>query len=345
MAEPPALQKPPVSPPPPPFTLSSKKGAARSWRHSNTYDALVVTLNASWLYGWSFKPLPASTINSLSVHNTEYVPLAYDRGSLTGANIQHWQSEIAHGRIHHILGFNEPDLLIAGDPKISVEDALDAWPQLEGLNVPIGSPATIHPSKSWMVDFMKGVDERNLRVDFVAVHMYEERSNDPESFITQVWDAYINFGRRPLWITEFAVRRGTLRSNDCSQNPHDPYDIVEWMRYVLPRLNALQIVHRFAWFDVHVATMNANNRTARTCTAKLSSDDGTSVTYPVGRYYSQLEQIPALDAACARKNTSTCENKTSDTCEFYAIKTYNDSMACAYNATLGCRPVDSVACA
>lgn len=67
-----------------------------------------------------------------------------------------------------MLGFNEPDG--RDQANMSVERALDLWPELEAAGVMLGSPAAVKGTKPGMTEFMAGAKSRGYRVDFVAVH-------------------------------------------------------------------------------------------------------------------------------------------------------------------------------
>jgi hypothetical protein len=73
-----------------------------------------------------------------------------------------------------LLGFNEPEREKQGN--MSVERALELWPQLEKAterkNLLLGSPATSSDKGGveWFEAFMKEAEKRKLRIDLIATH-------------------------------------------------------------------------------------------------------------------------------------------------------------------------------
>jgi hypothetical protein len=73
-----------------------------------------------------------------------------------------------------LLGFNEPDY----EPEeilITPERALQEWPRFMATGMRLGSPSAYFVTNgsapySWMEQFMRGVDARGLRVDFMTFH-------------------------------------------------------------------------------------------------------------------------------------------------------------------------------
>jgi hypothetical protein len=125
-----------------------------------------------------------------------------------------------------------------------------------------------------MTDFMKGVKERQLRVDFVTVHSYGGLSAD--ALMNRLESVHQLFNR-PLWITEFAV--GDWQAKTRAENRYQPEQVVEFMGKILPRLDACRFVERYAWFPA-----KPDNKALGPCA--LFNDDG-SLT-PVGEAYRTL---------------------------------------------------------
>ena len=55
---------------------------------------------------------------------------------------------------------------------MSVDRALELWPQLEATGMPLVSPSPVHYDNDWMVEFMRRAGENNLRIDYLAFHWY-----------------------------------------------------------------------------------------------------------------------------------------------------------------------------
>jgi len=74
------------------------------------------------------------------------------------------------------LGFYESDR--EDQASMTVQQAVDLWPKLEALNIPLVSPAQANWNRAWMGNFMKQVVEKNLRVDYIAIHCYGPPNTD-----------------------------------------------------------------------------------------------------------------------------------------------------------------------
>ncbi len=140
-----------------------------------------------------------------------------------------------------LLGFNEPDQ--AKQANMSLEKALAAWPILEKTGLRLGSPACVHPDNEWMKAFMEGVKKRQLRVDFVCIHSYGKP--DARAFLNRL-EAIHRLYRKPIWITEFAI--GDWQAKSPAGNKFKPEEVLRFMEDVLPQLDKLDFLERYAWF-------------------------------------------------------------------------------------------------
>jgi hypothetical protein len=198
-----------------------------------TWREKLTALNSAWFYSWG--PAQPEGVPP----GIEFVPMVFRK--TTDDKFTEAASAIKAQKSTHLLGLNEPDAKKQGN--MTVEEALDFWPQLMALGVPLGSPGCVHPDKEWMKAFMKGVDERKLRVDFVNVHSYGGPNADA---LMKRLEAVRDLYGRPLWITEFAV--GDWEAKTVETNRHRPERIEAFMEQLLPRLDACEFVERYAWF-------------------------------------------------------------------------------------------------
>lgn len=216
--------------------VASKKGVAftnraEAWSHKTSQ------MKAHWMYSWG------NILRDEIPENVEFVPMFWGRSSVSDANIERVKGLVAEGKVKYILGFNEPDERTQAN--MSVDEAIELWPRLEEIGVPIGSPATVHPDNDWMVEFMRRADEEGLRVDFITVHHYGGLS--VPNFISKLGRTYRAYGERPLWITEFAV--ADWSANSRSSNRNSPTEVIDFMNEVLPALDEIDFVERYAWFS------------------------------------------------------------------------------------------------
>lgn len=216
--------------------VASKKGVAftnraEAWSHKTSQ------MKAHWMYSWG------NVLRDEIPENVEFVPMFWGRGSVNDDNINRVKELVAEGKVKYILGFNEPDG--ASQANMTVDEAIELWPRLEEIGVPIGSPATVSPDNDWMVEFMQRADAAGLRVDFITVHHYGGLS--VPNFISKLGRTYRAYGERPLWITEFAV--ADWSANSRSSNRNSPAEVIDFMNEVLPALDEIEFVHRYAWFS------------------------------------------------------------------------------------------------
>jgi Glycosyl hydrolase catalytic core len=255
-----AATQPPPKPRKKGLCLSSKK------RPPEVITQYLKSVGARWLYNWNIHPpetLPP---------DVQYIPMIFSgRWGVEKAMSQVKSAATLHGYTE-LLGFNEPDHENQGNTK--VEKALEEWPKLEANGIRLGSPACVHPDNEWMTAFMKGVDERGLRVDFVCVHHYGGPGVD--SFVKKLERVHQLY-KRPIWITEFGV--GDWEAKSPEENRHKPERIAEFVTELLPRLEAMDFVERYAWFHCGI-TSNA------LCTSALFNPDGSLTV--VGQAYSAV---------------------------------------------------------
>lgn len=192
-------------------------------------------LNVGWHYNWT------AAWKGREIKGVPFVPMIFKENEWTASSLE--KVKVAKSKMESspLLGYNEPDGKAQGN--MSVAQALELWPTLEKTNRRLGSPATVHPDNAWMKAFMEGVEEKNLRVDFICVHWYGER--DPDKFIRRMREVHELY-KKPIWITEFAIADWSATS--LEENKHSPRDVLKFMEDVLPELEKLDFVERYAWF-------------------------------------------------------------------------------------------------
>jgi hypothetical protein len=179
-----------------PLDSSSAATAARNGAAGE--DCAAVKLSeAQWWYNWYVDP---------GCDAPNYVPMVSGRDKQTQGDIQ-WQVDRAYSNGYRtLLGFNEPNQ--PGQSVMSVDKALDLWPTLTSHDdVVVGSPAVSggNGGTEWLTSFMQGVDDRKLRVDFVAAHFYgwgagSCTGENLKSYLQQIQSLA---NGRPVWVTEF----------------------------------------------------------------------------------------------------------------------------------------------
>ena len=216
---------------------SSKKGADFSTNMTyGSWNGDVVNLKTFWYYTWG-TPQPTP-----SPQNCEFVPMFWGQGNVTDANISLVQQLKSSGQAKYVLGFNEPDQ--PGQSNMTVSQAIALWPKLQSIGLPLGSPATSWPTLQWFTDFMDSVKAKNLRVDFICVHMYV--GTDDVSFVQTLQQVYNQY-HLPIWITEFAT--ADWNASTPSANSYTAAQALGFMQRLLPKLDSLSFVQRYSWFS------------------------------------------------------------------------------------------------
>jgi len=223
----PGCQRPSAS------TGSEKKGLGQTLKNP-AWASRLADLRCKWFYSWG-PQIPEGLPKGLA-----FVPMIY-RYAGDSQVISDTAIAAKQAGIQELMGFNEPDVKKQGN--MTIEATLDAWPLLMETGMRLGSPGCVHPDKAWMIEFMAGVKERNLRVDFVCVHSYGGPS--AESLVNRLEKVHQMFGL-PIWITEFGV--GDWEAKSLEQNRHKSETVLRFMEKVLPMLDRLDFVERYAWF-------------------------------------------------------------------------------------------------
>jgi hypothetical protein len=144
-----------------------------------------------------------------------------------------------------LLTFNEPDS--GSQANMTVAQAIQLWPQLMATGLRLGSPATT-TGAPWLDDFMTAIQKNGYRVDFLALHWYDD-INDPNAitnlrdYLTGYWNRY----HLPIWLTEFSGAH-------FDYFPRAPTfdDNARFARDSVLLLESLPFVERYAWFSSKV---------------------------------------------------------------------------------------------
>ncbi len=251
--------------------INRKKGIAFGVSSIESWEYRLNSLNAKWHYSWNWE------LQENYPSNIEFVPMIWGANSTAVSVIDYIESLVNNGEITHLLGFNEPDL--ESQSNLTVDQAVVLWSRLENTGALLGSPVTAAPLNAWMTDFMSIASEENLQIDFIAVHWYGPPN--PTNFINKINEVFDQY-QKPIWITEFAVRDPEATS--IENNQYSPEQVLEFMEVVLPELEQMAFVHRYAWFS----TSTTNENYAKTATSVLIDDDN-QIT-PLGEYYANFNE-------------------------------------------------------
>jgi hypothetical protein len=226
------------APPTAPETANGKKGVG-AW-YADGVDRSLADARVSWYYTWK-----SGTAGVKTPAGTEFVPMIWGPGNVTRDALDEAR---ANGRV--LLGFNEPDVVEQAD--MSVEQALDLWPQLMATGLRLGSPAPSEHADvpgGWLGRFLDGARARGHRVDFLALHWYGDGTTRGPAAVTEL-RRYLNAVHDryhlPIWLTEYAL----VDFSAGSGSPRHPSDDeqAEFLTASTRMLDKLPFVERYAWF-------------------------------------------------------------------------------------------------
>jgi hypothetical protein len=95
---------------------------------------------------------------------------------------------------------------MASQSNMTPGQAADLWPQLERTGLILGSPAPAVPTDGWLSRFMALVRRRHLRVDFIALHYYQDFTN-PQAVAALRRQVHRQLLERSVLSFQFPVRR------------------------------------------------------------------------------------------------------------------------------------------
>lgn len=230
---PPSTPLPAPAPAPAPVTRSIKKGVS-TWHFDGVTRALS-DVGAGWFYNW------APTREEVQAPGVEYVPMIWGAKTVTPENLA-----AVRGQGATLLGFNEPDL--PEQSNMTVEQALDLWPQLQATGMRLGSPAVAHSGDragGWLDRFMAGARERGLRVDFITLHWYgSDFGPAAVGHLKNYLDAVRARYGLPIWLTEYSLMDF---SGGGVRYPGEQ-ELADFAGASSRMLEGLSYVERYAWF-------------------------------------------------------------------------------------------------
>lgn len=232
---------------------SVKKGVGIPYYKFSDSRERLERLNLNWFYTWN-----TSTPEDMP-ESIEFIPMIW--GSWNN-RLEVYQQLMAEDH-QTLLGFNEPDY--TNQANLSVEYVINSWTNLMNTGLRLGSPGCLNAKSAWMRKFMDAAAVSEYRVDFVTVHYYPPSAAAFLKYIHNVHELY----QLPIWITEFAI---------TDKYVDTPADVCRFMEEVIPVLESLDYVERYAW-----VVLKDNDRFDHSA---LFNEDG-SLTEP-GRLYSSF---------------------------------------------------------
>jgi hypothetical protein len=128
---------------------------------------------------------------------------------------------------------------------------------------------------------MQGVKDKDLRVDFICLHHYWGAYDQPEAGakdLRKMLEAVHALYDRPIWLTEFALSNWKTAATPEQQQAY--------MAIVLPMLDELPYLERYAWFAL---PPNPNGDDGTLAGSNLSDDHG--VLNALGQAYRPAVEV------------------------------------------------------
>ncbi|KAK7098011.1 uncharacterized protein [Littorina saxatilis] len=235
---------------------TKKKGFAIYAKHYYCADFAALK-GTHWWYDWTHGTQKYIDQCKTGV-SAGYVPMVWGwhkNGQNNGHDFGHYDT---------VLGFNEPNH--RKQSNITYEQAARFWPVLEKQ---AGSRTLVSPSAApcgnscqgnvipWFTGFFQ--ECKGCRVDYLATHYYGCNADHAMAYLKDLWNRF----HRKIWLTEF----------NCNQGGKS--HILQYMKHILPRLEAAPFVHRYAWFGNHLTD------------AGLLESNSSALT-ELGRFYMQF---------------------------------------------------------
>ena len=193
-------------------------------------------LRTSWYYDWGVDP----STKGVPLHDASirFVPMCWGWNPRSPSSIAKLRSQ----KPSLLFGFNEPDHI--DQSNLTVEAALEAWPNLQGIATELVSPSCAQPQSEWMQTFMATAEKSKLQVDSIGFHHYG--SPEPEDFIGLLDKVHDMYGR-PIWVTEFAAADWQAKEGGPN-NRYTEQQMIDFMQAVCKFMEATSWGRGYAWY-------------------------------------------------------------------------------------------------
>ncbi len=242
----------------------------------------VGQFGASWAYNWG-PTTSAENDPAVIDKDFQYSPMQWGAHEawINRANKLYgdWQNNV---KPQFLLGFNEPDK--ADQSNVTVERAVEAWPQLVAADVPLISPANATGGEAWLESFSDQVDALGYRVDYTGMHWYAPPSVN--TILNQMDSVQAQGNGRPVWLTEFSIVDWSNGSGDWSEETNYNF-ILEF----LWRAEAKANLEKYAIF-IFTGDSPTNPWDLANPRSNFRSNDGTLT--PFGKAYAAWDNDTAI---------------------------------------------------
>lgn len=246
----------------------------------------INSLNGGWYYNWGIDNPSDDYIN------LEYVPMIWGKTSINQTSLNKIKNGYQEGKYKYLLTFNEPDN--NSQSNMTVDEAIALWPQLESLGIPLSSPCPADYSSGWLDQFMQKAKELNYRVDFIAIHCYQDFSISgiEKKMKTEVLDVIYEKYKLPIWLTEYGAIDISTWAGGGRFNPNCTEKAAkEYIDKATTMLESLGYIERYAWFVDNFKEKGDARPKEAPYTSLFNDDDTISST---GEIYRDIDSSTPL---------------------------------------------------
>ncbi|XP_052214586.1 uncharacterized protein LOC127833397 isoform X1 [Dreissena polymorpha] len=239
---------------------SQKKGLSAAATRLMCDDFKVLS-NISWWYDWGkdFEQFRHACPNSNS-HVPQFVLMFWSMHSNKSIHIP--------SDSQFLLGLNEPDH--THQAHMTPQEAAKYWPMVEkaAAGIPLVAPVPAGHDFHWLDQFFAAC--HGCRIDYVAAHTYNCRAEEVIGYLKSLYNRY----HKKVWLTEFAC----AHTGDMNVQ-------LNFIKSVLPQLEAADFVYRYSWFAGRIRHYNPTGF-VRQSASLLHSDSSTLTT--LGQFYNNF---------------------------------------------------------
>ncbi len=194
----------------------------------------------NWAYNWG-RETSVNLPTEVPFNPMQWGDFNWDIGDSQGPLEQFISEWHRNAQSTHLLGFNEPDGG-TNQSNLTVNQAIDLWPRLERMNLPLVSPVAKSPDAAWMTNFMTQAQGLGDRVDAIAAHNYPDPNGGSSDALVNLLQAFNTAWNRPVWLTEFSAVNW---SGNGTWTEEDNYN---WLAEFIWRAESLPWLRHYSLF-------------------------------------------------------------------------------------------------
>ena len=219
-------------------------------------------------------------VNSQSCYDwAEGVNMGIDRECVANHIYEDWPSVATCGATSYspMMKTNNEPGNSADDHPQSVATVLANWEKHMATGKRLCSPSSHDGSLAWLREFMDSIDARGWRCDIMDVHCYWA-----EGSFNGLINWYNNYGKRPLWISEWVWGASWNHNGVFTSGWSDEYRVSQnavVVKRILDNLNSWGYVERYFYWNGEQWYSRIYNDGALTPTGEYYASMNTGVGY------------------------------------------------------------------